>query len=122
MLVEKHTDIENIAKEYYKQTSTQQSNLFEMLEWFSLLQKHILLENEEAVYYCIKNTDNRIEGIFPLIKCMKPDNTGYMLKSLSNFYSMEYRPFFAKMARNSKKAANIFADYLTVVENGWTSL
>lgn len=122
MFIEKYTDINNIAIEYSTQIAALQSSLFEMLEWFSLLQKNILLENEEAVYYCIKNTDNKIEGIFPLIKCIKQDNTDYKLKSLSNFYSMEYKPFFNKMARNSKKNARVFTDYLTNVEKGWTSL
>lgn len=122
MFVQKFYNITEFPQKFTEAIGTGGESLFGKLAWFDLLQKHIIKQNEEVVYYCVVNQQQTIEALFPLIKSSSSSPSGYTLKSLANFYSMEYEPFFVKHARKSKKAIATFVRYLATEEKGWKSL
>lgn len=122
MIVEKYTDYAEIPATFITEMDKTKPYLFGKLEWFNLLHKHIIEHNQEVIFYCVLNMQKKIEAIFPLIKSPNKNNSGYSLKSLANFYSMEYRPLIIKKSRNSRKAINAFVHYLATEERDWITL
>lgn len=122
MIIKKYNNIKAFATSTIAEFEITTTSPFNKLQWFELLQKHIIKDDEEVIYYCVLDKSKNIVAVFPLIKSRQGANGGYTLKSLANFYSMEYLPFFIRKARNCRKAISAFVDYLKTEERGWTSL
>lgn len=122
MIIEKYNNIGSFPASLIKDTDQRNKNLFKKLKWFDLLQKHIIQNNEDVIYYCVLNDNKDIEAVFPLIKTHIEGEDRYNLSSLANFYSMEYEPYFRKKERNCQKAIQAFVEYLATSENHWETL
>lgn len=122
MIIEKYNNINELPEQFCTDLQLTQNNFFGNLVWYDLLQKHITAAGEKIIYYCILDKRKKIQAIFPLIK--SPENTpsGYSLRSLANFYSMEYIPPIVSGSRNCRKVISALANYLSTEEKGWTSL
>lgn len=119
MKITKYSNIWDLPDTYLAGSHNENVSLFGKPGWFDLLQKHIVKNDEQMIYYCVVNDNETIDAIFPLIKSSKGTNSQYLLKSLANFYTMEYEPYFIKKTRNSNKAIKAFVKYLATEEPDW---
>lgn len=73
---------------------TEKNNLFFSVSWFDLLARHILTSAEKLVVLCVFSSDEKeLLCYLPLIHGGKTSKKS--LRSLSNFYTMDYGIIFA---------------------------
>lgn len=122
MKIAKYNNLQDLPDNYSAWKQSKPLSLFGQPNWYDLLHKHIVKHDEQLIYYCVLNKNDHIEAVFPLVKSPNGVSSGYTLKSLANFYTMEYEPFFISKARNCRKALKVFSKYLATEEQTWTSL
>jgi len=122
MIIEKYNNISELPEIFCADLRQAQENFFGDVDWYDLLQKHITGPDEKIIYYCILDQRKKIQAVFPLVKSPGKATSGYALKSLANFYTMEYIPPITNGPRKSRKVINAFVNYLFHEEKGWVSL